>query len=204
MVFSRELVSRLDDDIGGARDQVVGLQQPIDRRLRTKYLSWSVKRTASSRADSSGASSARPGGAAAPVGDAVPDAAGRERRSSRASGPPCSIAVVPAVEGRLAGSRSSRVRRPADGPFDQPDDLELLGGGYLIPRRPHPRSCFYGMARLSPPARRKADRIIGGWRLKCRLRFSASISSRTAAAWWVLDGTGHVVLRRPHASRRRS
>ena len=69
-----ELVGRLDDDVGRAGDEVVRLEQPIDRGLRDKVCFSSVKRTASSRGLSSG-SLQRQVDDLAPdlVGDAVPD-----------------------------------------------------------------------------------------------------------------------------------
>jgi hypothetical protein len=51
-----ELVGRLDDDEGRPGDQIVSLEQPINRRFRDKITSVSVKRVASSRGDRSGTS----------------------------------------------------------------------------------------------------------------------------------------------------
>ena len=49
-----ELVRRLDHHIGRAGDEIVRLEQPVDRRLRDEVLILSVKGTASSRGDNSG------------------------------------------------------------------------------------------------------------------------------------------------------
>ena len=69
-----ELVRRLDHHIGRAGDEVVCLQQPVDRSFRDKVLLSSVKRTASSRGDSSGRSMRKVDDLAAHiVRDAIPD-----------------------------------------------------------------------------------------------------------------------------------
>ncbi|EAQ35316.1 putative transposase [Nitrobacter sp. Nb-311A] len=66
-----ELVRRFDHHIGRAGDEVMRLQQSIDRSLReTKYFLSSVNRTASSRGDSSASSSAR--SMIWPIRDAIP------------------------------------------------------------------------------------------------------------------------------------
>ena len=49
-----ELVGRLDDDEGRAGDQVVGLEQPIDRGFRDEIAFGIGEAVASSRGDSSG------------------------------------------------------------------------------------------------------------------------------------------------------
>ena len=76
-------------DEGRARDQVVSLEQPINRCSNTKYFFTSVKRVATSRGDSSGASSASSTICSRiSSGIRFHTRQGREGLSSSASGPP--------------------------------------------------------------------------------------------------------------------
>ena len=141
-----ELIGRLHDDEGRAGDQVVGLQQSIDRCLRHKVLLRSVKRTASSRGDSSGSSRAssttcsrtssgmrfhtRSGPGRSVFQGFRPTALHSGRTTGKTS--PGRIPSVASV--RRTGRRDCSTRRMIS---------SFSEAGYLIARLPHPRSCFF-------------------------------------------------------------
>src|SRR3954454_4234305 len=126
-----ELLGRLDDDVGGAGDQVVRFQQSIDRGLRDEVLfligeahrqfAWAEFGQGERQVDD-----LVPDRLGYPVPDAIgPGAPVTERL--RAAVP---VAVVPSIKGRPRDAEL--LERPACrqmGGLDQPDDLDLLGCG---------------------------------------------------------------------------
>src|SRR4051794_31843552 len=90
--------------------------------------------------------------------DAVPDATRPGRTVAQSLRPTRLVEIVPAIE---RGSRDAeQLQRLADrqrGLLDQADDLGLFGGGILMPRLPHPRSCLWN----GPPLWSSSIRLAG-------------------------------------------
>ena len=129
LVFER--LGRLDHDEGWAGDQVMRLQQAVDRGLGDEValaigeahgqLARRQRRLLDRQLDDA---------LAHVIGDAVPDAVRPRRAIGQRLRPAATVSVVPAVKGcprnaELGQGTAHRQRRL----FDQPDDLQLLGSG---------------------------------------------------------------------------
>src|SRR5258706_10028763 len=126
-----ELVRGFHHDEGWAGDQIAGLEEPIDRRLRDKIAFGIGKAHGQFPRGQRGLIQRQPDDALANiVGNAVPDAIRLRMSIVQGFRPAGLVQIVPAVEG---GTRNADLfQRPPHWQgrlLDEPDDLKLLGGG---------------------------------------------------------------------------
>src|SRR5947209_15433535 len=126
-----ELVRGFHHDEGWAGDQIAGLEEPIDRRLREKIAFGIGKAHGQFPRGQRGLIQRQPDDALANiVGNAVPDAIRLRMSIVQGFRPAGLVQIVPAVEG---GTRNADLfQRPPHWQgrlLDEPDDLKLLGGG---------------------------------------------------------------------------
>ena len=126
-----ERIGGLDDDEGGAGDQIMGLQKPIHRGLRDEV----ALRVGELHRQFPGAEFRLLQGqvndlVAHIVGNTVPDPTRAADAVLEAGEAKRTIAIVPSIERRPRNPQL--VQRPPGrqmGTFDQPDDLQLFGCG---------------------------------------------------------------------------
>src|SRR4051794_6163922 len=176
-----ELLGRLDDDVGGAGDQVVRFQQSIDRGLRDEVLfligeahrqfAWAEFGQGERQVDD-----LVPDRLGYPVPDAIgPGAPVTERL--RAAVP---VAVVPSIKGRPRDAEL--LERPACrqvGGFDQPDDLDLLGCGVSHAGSPPSPVMLFFSRRFSRV--RSATTSFSAWASRRRSLPSSDVAARAVS-----------------------
>ena len=126
-----ELVRGLHHDEGWAGDQIMGLEQPIDRGLRDKIAFGVGKPHRQFPRRQRGLVQRQIDDALADIiRNAVPDAIRLGMSVVQSFRPTGLVQIVPAVEG---GARNAdlfqRTAHRQGGLLDEPDDLKLLGGG---------------------------------------------------------------------------